>query len=64
LPQVAAQAHHHLYVEKNNKTDITASTVRLLTESERIPEIARMLGGITMTANTLAHAQEMLCQSS
>ncbi len=63
LPQVAAQAHHHLYVEKNNKTDITASTVRLLTEPERIPEIARMLGGITMTANTLAHAKEMLYQS-
>lgn len=60
LPQVAAQAHHHLYVEKNNKTDITASTVRLLTDEERIPEIARMLGGVTMTANTLAHATEML----
>jgi DNA repair protein RecN (Recombination protein N) len=63
LPQVAAQAHYHLYVEKNNKTDITASTVRLLSESERIPEIARMLGGVTMTANTLAHAQEMLFKS-
>ncbi|MSP27064.1 MAG: DNA repair protein RecN [Methylococcales bacterium] len=60
LPQVAAQAHHHLYVEKNNQTDITASTVRLLTDAERIPEVARMLGGVTMTANTLAHAQEML----
>jgi DNA repair protein RecN (Recombination protein N) len=63
LPQVAAQAHHHLYVEKNNKSDITASTVRLLTEAERIPEVARMLGGVTMTANTLAHAQEMLTQA-
>lgn len=62
LPQVAAQANHHLYVEKNNQTDITASTVRLLTDAERIPEVARMLGGITMTANTLAHAQEMLTQ--
>lgn len=60
LPQVAAQAHHHLYVEKNNQTDITASTVRLLTDAERIPEVARMLGGVTITANTLAHAQEML----
>jgi DNA repair protein RecN (Recombination protein N) len=60
LPQVAAQAHHHLYVEKNNKTDITSSTVRLLTGEERVEEIARMLGGVTITANTLAHAQEML----
>jgi DNA repair protein RecN (Recombination protein N) len=63
LPQVAAQAHHHLYVEKNNQTDITASTVRLLTDAERIPEVARMLGGVTITANTLAHAQEMLAHA-
>jgi len=60
LPQVAAQAHHHLYVEKNNKSDITSSQVRLLQHEERVEEIARMLGGVTMTANTLAHAQEML----
>jgi len=60
LPQVAAQAHHHLYVEKNNKTDITSSNVRLLNEEERVEEIARMLGCVTITANTLAHAKEML----
>lgn len=63
LPQVAAQAHHHLYVEKNNKTDITSSTVRLLETEERIEEIARMLGGVNITANTLAHAKEMLLHS-
>lgn len=60
LPQVAAQAHHHLYVEKNNQTDITSSTVRLLEDEERIEEIARMLGGVTITENTRAHAREML----
>ncbi len=64
LPQVAAQAHHHLYVEKNNKNDITSSSVRLLEGEERIEEIARMLGGVTITANTLAHAKEMLFQST
>ena len=64
LPQVAAQAHHHLYVEKNNKTDITSSNVRLLNDEERVEEIARMLGGVTITANTLAHAKEMLFQST
>jgi len=63
LPQVAAQAHHHLYVEKNNQTDVTSSSVRLLDTQERIEEIARMLGGIHITANTLAHAQEMLFHS-
>ncbi len=60
LPQVAAQAHHHLYVEKNNQTDITSSTVRLLDDEERVTEIARMLGGVTITENTRTHAREML----
>ena len=65
LPQVAAQAHQHLYVEKilvdkNGQTDITSSTVRLLQGEERVTEIARMLGGVTITENTRAHAQEML----
>ena len=64
LPQVAAQAHHHLYVEKNNTSDITSSNVRLLSNEERVEEIARMLGGVTITANTLAHAQEMLFQTT
>ena len=60
LPQVAAQAHQHLYVEKRHHNDMTASQVRLLTEEERIIETARMLGGVEMTENTLAHAREML----
>jgi DNA repair protein RecN (Recombination protein N) len=60
LPQVAAQAHHHLYVEKNSQTDITQATVRLLDNEERGEEIARMLGGVTITENTRAHAREML----
>jgi DNA repair protein RecN (Recombination protein N) len=64
LPQVAAQAHQHLYVEKSNKTDITSSSVRVLSHDERIEEIARMLGGVTITANTRAHAKEMLSQST
>ncbi len=63
LPQVAAQAHYHLFVSKNNESDITSSSVRLLSESERIEELARMLGGVNITANTLAHAQEMLLHS-
>ncbi len=61
LPQVASQAHHHLYVSKNNQSDeITTSSVRLLTDDERVTEIARMLGGLQITENTLAHAREML----
>ncbi len=60
LPQVAAQAHQHLYVEKQHHADMTSSQVRLLSDDERIIETARMLGGIELTENTLAHAREML----
>ncbi|MBL1264171.1 DNA repair protein RecN [Candidatus Methylomicrobium oryzae] len=60
LPQVAAQAHHHLFVAKNQQTDLTSSTVRMLDGEERILEVARMLGGVNITENTLAHAREML----
>ena len=60
LPQVAAQAHTHLYVEKDNKSDITSSTVRTLGDQARVEETARMLGGVVITENTRAHAREML----
>jgi DNA repair protein RecN (Recombination protein N) len=39
---------------------MTASQVRLLADEERVIETARMLGGVELTANTLAHAREML----
>ena len=60
LPQVASQAHQHLFVEKSNLDNMTSSTVKVLNWNERIEEVARMLGGINITENTLAHAQEML----
>lgn len=60
LPQVASQAHQHLFVAKNQKAAVTSSTVRRLTDEERVTEVARMLGGVTITENTLAHAREML----
>lgn len=63
LPQVAAQAHQHLYVEKQHHSDMTASRVRLLSNEERVLETARMLGGVEITENTLAHAREMLTRT-
>ena len=60
LPQVAALGHYHLLVEKNNASGITQSTVHRLTDSERVEEVARMLGGVKVTRQTLAHATEML----
>ena len=60
LPQVAAQAHHHLFVSKLTDTGTTESTVSLLNDTQRIEEIARMLGGINITEQTLNHAKEMV----
>ncbi|SJN13458.1 DNA repair protein RecN [Halomonas citrativorans] len=60
LPQVAAQAHQHLHIEKRAKRDSTRTYMALLDERGRISELARMLGGVTLSDQTLAHAQEML----
>lgn len=60
LAQVAAQCHEHLLVEKQSEKDTTRSQVRPLSKQERKLEIARMLGGIKITDQTLAHAEEML----
>jgi len=60
LPQVAAQSHQHLLVQKSSTGDSTQSTVINITDNERAEEIARMLGGVELTEQTLAHAREML----
>lgn len=60
LPQVASQAHQHLRVEKITSIDDTTTNVHALNEDERLEEIARMLGGLTITEQTRAHASEMI----
>ncbi len=60
LPQVAAQAHHHLHIEKQAEEDTTQTQMVLLDSAGRVRELARMLGGITLSDRTLAHAREML----
>lgn len=59
LPQVAAQSHQHLFVSKFTEQDATFSRIELLNDQGRISEVARMLGGVDMTEQTLAHAREM-----
>ncbi len=60
LAQVAAQGTHHLQVTKTS-TDTTVETVlHTLDDEEKVQEIARMLGGVKITPQTLAHAREML----
>ncbi len=60
LAQVAAQGHHHLMVGKKTDGKQTHTTITALTSEQKIQEIARMLGGIKITKQTLAHAEEML----
>lgn len=59
-PQVAAQGHHHLRVEKHIQNDVTYSRIQILNQDEKVKELARMLGGMEITQKTLEHAKEML----
>ncbi len=60
LPQVAALGSHHLRVSKSLVNAQTLSTIAVLDETERVEEIARMLGGLEITEMTRQHAKEML----
>ena len=59
-PQVASHAHHHFLVEKQMSDAETFSHMTQLFESEKVNEIARMLGGLTITEQTRSHARELL----
>jgi DNA repair protein RecN (Recombination protein N) len=63
LPQVAAQGNHHLKVSKSQAGNTTLSQVSTLGRNERVEEIARMLGGATITDTTRRHARELLEQN-
>ena len=60
LPQVAARGQRHFQVSKKMVGQTTESRIIALDSQGRIEEIARMLGGVKMTATVLQHAQEML----
>lgn len=63
LPQVAAQGHTHLHVNKQTKRNQTHTDISKLSQDETVSEIARMLGGLKITEQTLAHAREMIAES-
>ena len=64
LPQVAAQAHQQLRVRKQTRKGQTFTNIQTLDDTERVEEIARMLGGTEITETTRAHAEEMLRASA
>jgi len=59
LPQVAAQGHQHLRVVKLSDKQQNRTEIEQLNTTEKVEEIARMLGGIEMTDQSMAHAEEM-----
>lgn len=59
LPQIAAMADSHFVIEKTVKQDKTITSVRELSKDAQIEEIARMLGGVSITETTLQNAREM-----
>lgn len=63
LAQVAAQGDHHFKVTKQSLDGKTQSDVRNLNRHERIEEIARMLGGTSITDTSRRHARELLNQT-
>ena len=60
LPQVAAFAHHHFVVTKDDDGTITSSSVVELGDGDRVDELARMLAGQEDSAAAQAHARELL----
>ena len=58
-PQVAAQGDQHLLVEKQ-QDEQAASTIRSLSQEERVQELARMSGGVAISDSTLQHARQLL----
>ncbi len=63
LPQVASQSDHQLRVSKQVSDGRTRTLIEVLDEAARIEELARMLGGKTITDRTREHAREMLASA-
>lgn len=59
LPQIAAMADTHFQIEKKAAKERTVTTIRELGETESVEELARMLGGASITENVLNNAREM-----
>lgn len=60
LPQIAAKGDVHFLVFKDNTSTKTESQVRKLNETERVSEIAKMIGGVKPSSTALENAQELI----
>ena len=60
LPQIAAKGNHHYKVYKEELNNTTTTSLKQLSEDERIVEIAEMLSGKNISDSALTHARELL----
>ena len=60
LPQVASRGTKHYHVYKDDSGDSTITRIKLLTENERVLEVARLLSGSEVTETALKNAKELL----
>lgn len=60
LPQIATYADRHFLVEKIVRKGTTRTSIKQIDDSEKIQELARMLGGATITEKTIQRAEEMI----
>ena len=60
LPQIASAGDHHYLIKKEKGKNRAFTKIHSLSDKQRVNEIARMIGGATITDKTLAHAEEMM----
>jgi len=60
LPQIAVFGDHHFLVKKHQEKDATNTSIEEVRGRDRTAEVARMLGGVTITDKTIERAEEML----
>ena len=63
-PQIASIAGCHMLIQKKESDGRTESSVREITGDERVAEIARIIGGISVTEKQTAAAREMLSKNN
>ena len=59
-PQIAVQAERHYFVYKNHEGEKTTTSVKLLSKTERVTEVATMLSGNPPSSSALKNASELL----
>lgn len=60
LPQIAAAADHHIYIEKHAEQQRTVTTVTALDDEQRVLELTRMIAGNDVTATAVENARQMI----